>query len=125
MGSAIVDTQLNSSDVISFHSYDDPATFSGRIGELAALGRPMLCTEYLARPRGNTIDGILPILKRHNIGAYNWGLVAGRTQTYLPWDSWAHPYTQPPEVWFHDLLQPDGRPYRDLEIMTISNLSNH
>ena len=125
MGSAIVDTQLNSSDVISFHSYDDPATFSGRIGELAALGRPMLCTEYLARPRGNTIDGILPILKRHNIGAYNWGLVAGRTQTYLPWDSWAHPYTQAPEVWFHDLLQPDGRPYRDLEIMTISSLSNH
>ena len=49
------------SDVITFHSYDKPANFSARIAELAPLGRPMMCTEYLARTRGNTIDEILPI----------------------------------------------------------------
>jgi hypothetical protein len=82
-----------------------------------------MCTEYLARTKGNTIDGILPIMKRHNVGAYNWGFVAGRTQTYLPWDSWDRPYTSAPELWFHDLVQPTGRAYRNLEIMTISNLT--
>ena len=122
-GSAIVNTQLSNSDVITFHSYDSPATFSERIAELAPLGRPMMCTEYMARPRGNTIDTILPIMKRHNVGAFNWGFVAGRTQTYLPWDSWDHPYTEAPQVWFHDLVQPTGRAYRNLEIMTISNLT--
>lgn len=122
-GSTIVNTQLYSSDVITFHSYDKPATFSERIAELAPFGRPMMCTEYLARTRGNTIDGILPIMKRHNVGAYNWGFVAGRTQTYLPWDSWDHPYTAEPQVWFHDLVQPTGRAYRNMEIMTISNLT--
>lgn len=122
-GSAIVNTQLQRSDIISFHSYDKPATFSGRIEELAPQGRPMLCTEYLARPRGNTIAGILPIMKRHNVGAFNWGFVAGKTQTYLPWDSWEHPYTTPPKVWFHDLVQPNGRAYQDDEILTISGLT--
>ncbi|MEO8816286.1 MAG: 1,4-beta-xylanase [Mycobacterium sp.] len=122
-GSTIVNTQLYSSDIITFHSYDQPATFANRIAELSPMGRPMLCTEYLARPRGNTIDGILPIMKRHNVGAMNWGFVAGKTQTYLPWDSWDHPYTTPPKVWFHDLVQPTGQAYRNMEIMTISNLS--
>lgn len=123
-GSIIVNTQLNSSDIITFHSYDQPATFADRIGELSPMSRPMLCTEYLARPRGNTIDRILPIMKRHNVGAMNWGFVAGKTQTYLPWDSWDQPYTTPPKVWFHDLVQPTGRAYQNIEIMTISNLTS-
>lgn len=122
-GSTIVNTQLNNSDVITFHSYDTPTEFSQRIAELAPLGRPLMCTEYLARTRGNTIDGILPIMKRHNVGAYNWGFVAGRTQTYLPWDSWDKPYSAEPQVWFHDLVQPTGRAYRNMEILTISNLT--
>ncbi|MGH3634755.1 MAG: hypothetical protein ACRDTS_11810, partial [Mycobacterium sp.] len=29
-----------------------------------------------------------------------------------------------PKLWFHDLIQPDGRPYRDTEIQTISKLSS-
>ena len=104
--------QLANSDVITFHSYAKPADFEARINELAPLGRPILCTEYLARQLGSTVEGILPIAKQHNVGAYNWGLVAGKTQTYLPWDSWDHPYATPPKSWFSDLLQPDGRPYR-------------
>jgi hypothetical protein len=121
--SAISAIQLNNSDVITFHSYAEPAGFEARIAELAPLGRPILCTEYMARPQGSTIEGILPVAKRHNVGAYNWGLVAGKTQTYFPWDSWDHPYSAPPKVWFHDLIQPDGRPYRDSEFRAARSLA--
>jgi hypothetical protein len=121
--STIADIQLGNADVITFHSYAEPATFESRIGELAALGRPIICTEYMARPQGSTIEGILPVAKRHNVGAFNWGFVAGKTQTYFPWDSWDHPYPAPPKVWFHDLVLPDGRPYRDGEIQAVRSLA--
>jgi hypothetical protein len=121
--STIAGIQLDNSDVITFHSYAEPATFESRIAELAPQGRPILCTEYMARTQGSTIQGILPVAKRHNVGAYNWGLVAGKTQTYLPWDSWDHPYPAVPKVWFHDLLGPDGRPFQDNEIQAIKALA--
>ncbi|ORW08622.1 cellulase family glycosylhydrolase [Mycobacterium kyorinense] len=118
--SVIVDTQLANSDIITFHNYGQPAAFEARITELLSFGRPILCTEYMARPLGSSIEAILPIAKRYNVAAINWGLVAGKTQTYFPWDSWDHAYTAMPDVWFHDLLQPDGRPYHDSEITAIS-----
>ena len=121
--SAIADIQLGNADVITFHSYAEPAAFESRIGELAPLGRPIICTEYMARPQGSTIEGVLPVAKRHNVGAFNWGFVAGKTQTYFPWDSWDHPYPAPPKMWFHDLVLPDGRPYRDSEIQTVRSLT--
>ena len=121
--SAISDIQLDNADVITFHSYAEPAAFESRIGELSPLGRPIMCTEYMARPRGSTVEGILPVAKRHNVGAFNWGFVAGKTQTYFPWNSWDHPYAAPPKVWFHDLVLPDGRPYRDSEIQTVRSLT--
>ncbi|MDV3129344.1 cellulase family glycosylhydrolase [Mycobacterium sp. 21AC1] len=115
--------QLDNSDVISFHSYGGPHDFEARIDELAPLGRPILCTEYLARNQGSTIEGVLPVAKRHNVAAYSWGMVAGKTQTYFPWDSWDKPYTKVPKVWFSDLLQPDGRPYKDSEYQTLRKLT--
>ncbi|ORW01028.1 1,4-beta-xylanase [Mycobacterium kyorinense] len=121
--SAIANIQLDNSDVITFHSYGKPATFESRIAELTPLGRPILCTEYMARTLGSTVEGILPIAKRHNVGAFNWGLVAGRTQTYFPWDSWNQPYTSVPKVWFHDLLRPDGKPFQGSEIQAIKTVS--
>jgi hypothetical protein len=121
--SAIAGIQLANSDVITFHCYAEPATFESRIAELAPQGRPMLCTEYMARPMGSTIGGVLPVAKRHNVGAINWGLVAGKTQTYFPWDSWDHPYPAVPKVWFHDLLRPDGRAFQDSESQMIRSLS--
>jgi len=117
--------QLDNADVITFHSYAEPAAFESRITELAPLGRPIICTEYMARPQGSTVEGILPVAKRHNVGAINWGFVAGKTQTYFPWDSWDHPYTAIPDVWFHDLLRPDGHPFQDSEIQTIRTLSGY
>ena len=121
--SAISRIQLDNSDVLTFHSYGEPADFEYHINELASQDRPILCTEYLARPLGSTVAGILPIAKRHKVGALNWGLVAGKTQTYFPWDSWDHPYPSIPDVWFHDLLQPNGRPFQDSEIQTIRQLT--
>jgi hypothetical protein len=77
----------------------------------------------MARPEGSTISGILPVAKQRNVGVFNWGLVAGKSQTYYPWDSWDHPYTDVPKVWFHDLLRPNGRPFQDTEIRTIQSLT--
>ncbi len=121
--SAIAGIQLDNSDVITFHSYAEPATFESRIAELTPQGRPILCTEYMARTQGSTVQSILPVAKRHNVGAYNWGLVAGKTQTYFPWDSWDHPYPAVPKVWFHDLLGPNGRAFQDNEIQAIKALT--
>lgn len=115
--------QLDNSDVVTFHSYAGPREFEARIAELTPLGRPMMCTEYMARSLDSTVETILPITKRRRIGAYTWGLVAGKTQTYLPWDSWERPVTGPPGLWFHDLLQPSGRPYRPGEVHTIQELT--
>lgn len=115
--------QLELADVLSFHSYDNPEGFERRIEELQPWGRPMMCTEYLARTEGSTIEGVLPVAKRRQVGAYTWGLVAGKTQTFLPWDSWDKPYLDPPKEWFHDLVFADGRPYRPPEINTLRKLT--
>jgi hypothetical protein len=119
----IQNIQLTNSDVISFHSYAGPSAFESRINQLTPHGRPILCTEYMARPQGSTVESILPIAKQHNVGAINWGLVAGKTQTYFPWDSWNHPYSAVPKVWFHDLLRPDGTAFENIESQTIRSLS--
>ncbi|MEE3752170.1 cellulase family glycosylhydrolase [Mycobacterium intracellulare] len=121
--SAISDIQLANSDVVTFHSYAEPAGFESRINELTPMGRPILCTEYMARPRGSTVQSILPVAKRHNVGAINWGLVAGKTQTYFPWETWDHPATTIPKVWFHDLIRPEGRPFQDIEVLTVRKLA--
>ncbi|MFS0896744.1 1,4-beta-xylanase [Mycolicibacterium litorale] len=119
----IVRTQLDHSDIVTFHNYGDPEEFDARITELVPLKRPIVCTEFLAREFGSTIEGVLPVARRRNVGVYTWGLMSGRTQTHLPWDSWDEPYTSPPDVWFHDLLRPDGQPYRDTEVRTIRSLT--
>ena len=86
--------------------------------------RPLLCTEYMARGNGSTFEGSLPIMKKHNIAAYNWGLVAGKTQTHLPWDSWQRPYTdREPPVWFHEVFKADGSAYRAEEVELIRKLT--
>jgi hypothetical protein len=116
--------QLRQSDVISFHNYDGPAEFEKRIGWLARYQRPTLCTEYMARSRESTFQGILPIAKRDRVAAYNWGFVAGKTQTYLPWDSWSKPYDdREPAVWMHDVFRANGQPYSQEEVVLIRRLT--
>jgi len=116
--------QLAESDVITFHNYGWPEEFEARIRELQPLGRPLICTEYMARGNGSTFDGSLPIAKTYHVGAINWGLVAGKTQTYLPWDSWRRPYVlEQPPIWFHEVFRQDGRPYRQHEVDLIRSLT--
>ncbi|HKE96389.1 MAG TPA: hypothetical protein VKB34_18925 [Povalibacter sp.] len=113
---AVERVQIERSDVISFHDYSWPETFQRRVLVLETYGRPLLCTEFMARGAGSTFDGSLPVGKRHNVAMINWGFVDGRTQTRFPWDSWQRPYTlQEPTIWFHDVLRADGTPYRAAE----------
>jgi hypothetical protein len=90
---------------------------------LARWERPLLCTEYMARPMGSTFATVLPWLKSQRIGAYNWGFVAGKSQTQYPWDSWKRPYAAPPKVWFHDIFRSDGTPYDAKEIAAIKRVT--
>ena len=117
--------QLGHSDVISFHNYDSGAEFEKRILWLQRLKRPIICTEYMARGNGSTFQGSLPVAKKYNVGAINWGFVAGKTQTYLPWDSWKTPYVngREPAVWFHEVLRQDGTPYKQEEVELIRSLT--
>jgi Cellulase (glycosyl hydrolase family 5) len=112
--------QFEQSDVLSFHNYSWPEDFEQHVRWLEKYQRPILCTEFMARSVGSTFDAILPIAKQHHVAAINWGFVAGKSQTYFPWDSWEKPYVlQPPAVWFHDVFRPDGRPYREREAQII------
>jgi len=117
-------TQLERSDVITFHNYEQPEAFVSRIKQLRKYGRPLICTEWLARGAGSNVDTILPIARRENVGMINWGFVDGAIQTRFPWDSWQRPYTmEAPTVWFHDLLKADGTPYRAREAELFRTLS--
>jgi len=118
--SAMAKIQVEQSDVISFHSYDAPAELAKRIKYLERYHRPLLCTEYMARGNKSTFSGSLPILTEHHVAAINWGLVAGKTQTFLPWDSWKKPYVhRKPSIWFHEVFQTDGKPYKKEEVVLI------
>ncbi len=122
--SAVTKIQLAESDIITFHNYDWPEGFEARVKSLQPLHRPIICTEYMARGNGSTFDTILPLAKQYNVGAINWGLVAGKTQTYLPWDSWERPYVlSQPTIWFHEVFRQDGTPYRQHEVELIRTLT--
>ena len=61
------------SDIITFHTYQ------GRDLEKTILrhkktflGRPVLCTEYMARELGTTFKFSLPIFKRHGVGCIRY-----------------------------------------------------
>ena len=121
---AIARIQLRESDVITFHNYSWPESFKAEIEWLRRFHRPIICTEYMARSVGSTFDTNLPIARQEQVGAINWGFVAGKTQTYYPWESWQHPYVKrEPPVWFHEVLRPDGTPYRQAEVDLIKKLT--
>jgi hypothetical protein len=116
------DFQLANSDVTTYHNYSDPAEHQKWIDSLRTYGRPLICTEYMARTRNSRFDNIMPLLKKENIGAYNWGLVAGKTNTMYAWDT-PMPDGKEPKVWFHDIFRKDGTPYKKEEITVIKKLT--
>ncbi len=115
--------QLDNSDVITFHIYADLAKTREAVAALRRYHRPLLCSEYMARPLGSTFTDILPLFKQERIAAWNWGFVDGRSQTKFPWDSNHKAYGDDPPVWFHDVLHGDGTPYAAGEATLIRALT--
>jgi hypothetical protein len=110
------------SDIVSFHCYEKKSGIEKRIRQLKRYKRPMLCTEYMARPLKSTFKDVLPVLKKHNVGAYNWGFVAGKSQTHCAWDSWSKRVAKEPSVWFHDIFRANGQPYDANEVAFLKTI---
>jgi hypothetical protein len=112
--------QLGAADVISFHRYADPEwhpSVADDVRELRGTRRPLICTEYMARPLNSRFENHLAEFNEAGVGCFNWGLVGGKTQTYVPWS------TQPRCEWFHDILRPGGEPYSIREAAIIRCLT--
>ncbi len=107
------------SDFINFHSYSRKKYTEKLVKTLKASNRPLICTEYMARTAGSTFEEILPLFKQHQVGAYNWGFVSGKSNTIYPWKSWKEPFDNEPEIWFHDIFRPDGSPFSKDEVQFI------
>lgn len=123
------DRELNAllfsfSDIISFHNYQPPQRLEQIIEKLQRHGRPILCTEYMARRHGSTFANHLPVFAREKIGSYCWGLVDGKTQTKYAWEDedgrWAG---REPDPWFHDVFHRDGSPYDAGETRLIAQVA--
>lgn len=114
--------QLANSDVITYHNYSDEKEHAMVIDSLKHYGRPLICTEYMARTRGSKFENIMPLLKENNVGAINWGFVSGKTNTIYAWDT-PMPDGSEPKVWFHDIFRKDGTPYSEKEVMLIRSLT--
>jgi hypothetical protein len=115
--------QLQNSDVITYHNYEEPQWHQRVIELLKTNGKPLICTEYMARTRNSRFSNILPLLKRQNVGAINWGFVSGKSNTIYAWDTPIADGSQPIE-WFHDIFFNDGKPYRQDEVNLIKKLND-
>ena len=115
--------QLLNSDVITYHEYEEPQWHQRVIELLKSNGRPLICTEYMARTRNSRFSNTLPLLKKYNVGAINWGFVSGKSNTIYAWDTPVPDGSQPVE-WFHDIFFTDGTPYRQDEINLIKKLND-
>lgn len=122
--SPIFQFMLANADFLTFHNYSGAKNLTQQIEEMtAAHNRPLMCTEYLARGNGSTFDPHLEIMHRHRVGAYNWGLVDGKSQTKYPWATWREVFTAEPDLWHHDIFRADGTAYRPEEVEYIRRLA--
>ena len=114
--------QATHSDIITYHNYSPRDNHRTEIEYLKLSGRPLVCTEYMARPRESRFGTILPLLKDEHVGAVNWGFVSGKTNTIYAWDT-PIPDGSEPKEWFHDIFRGDGTPYRADEVAVIRRLT--
>jgi len=114
--------QAKNSDIITYHNYSEPKTHEIWIHLLKTHGRPLICTEYMARWFNSRFDNIMPLLKEHNVGAINWGFVSGKTNTIFAWSA-PLPDKKEPELWFHDIYRQDKTPFDPAEIELIKELT--
>jgi hypothetical protein len=121
---------LAKSDVTTFHCYGGKDIEASIVRHKAVAGRPTICTEYMAREAGTTFQHSLPLFKKYQTGCFNWGLVAGKSQTHFNWKTMAtledrkaqglflkpgDPIPEP-ELWFHDIFRMDGTPFDQKEV---------
>ncbi|HWJ27059.1 MAG TPA: cellulase family glycosylhydrolase [Flavisolibacter sp.] len=113
--------QLDNSDVITYHNYGYVDVHRNAVDTLKKFGRPLVCTEYMARRNGSLFQTILPMLKEQNVGAINWGFVSGKTNTIFAWDT---PIAdgKEPQLWFHDIFRKDKTPFSEYEVQFIKSL---
>ncbi len=114
--------QVENSDIITYHNYENPEKHQAAIDTLKRYGRPLVCTEYMARRNNSLFTNIMPILKEQNVGAINWGLVSGKSNTKYAWDEPLADGSEPP-LWFHEIFHPDGSPYKQEEVDLIKSLT--
>jgi hypothetical protein len=114
--------QLQNSDIVTYHQYDYIDEHRMVVDTLARKGRPLVCTEYMARTNGSLFQTTMPMLREKNVGAINWGFVSGKTNTIYAWNS-PMPSGAEPKLWFHDILRRDGTPFSQDEINTIKRLT--
>jgi hypothetical protein len=90
----------------------------------------------MARELGTTFEFSLPIFKDAKVGCYNWGLVAGKSQTHFGWTTVGNLQKlkeeryfleenediPEPDIWFHDIYRKDGSAYDDQEIECIKQI---
>lgn len=115
--------QLEQSDVITYHNYSSLEDHRNAIDTLRKYGRPMICTEYMARRNGSTFQTIMPLLKVENVGAINWGFVSGKTNTIFAWDTPIKDGKEP-SLWFHDIFRRDHSPFSAEEVKFIKKMTN-
>ncbi len=116
------DFQTKNSDIITYHNYGDEQDHEKWINLFKVHERPMVCTEYMARTNNSRFSNIMPLLKKEQIGAINWGLVSGKTNTIYAWST-PIPDGKEPELWFHDIFRGDGMPYLQEEVDLIKRLT--
>lgn len=114
---------FDNSDIITFHRYENLERTKKQADALKRYERPILCTEYMARPMGSKFETHLPYFREQKIGAFCWGFVSGKSQTIYPWDSWEKKYDAEPKVWFHDIFRSDGTPYEEEEVKQIKDVT--
>ena len=123
------DLILSLVDLVDFHYYGPyPDTVERAERLLRTTGRPVICSEWLNRCLGNDVAEIFPLFYALQIGCWCWGFVAGKYQTYEPWESlWKQVEAGRRDIdvskWQHDLLRPSGRPYDPKEIDIIRRFS--
>lgn len=117
--------QILNSDIITYHTYEGPESHAHMVDTLKKYNRPMVCTEYMARTQNSTFQNTMPMLRENNVGAINWGFVAGKTNTIFSWETINAPMdADEPPLWFHDILRKDGTPYMQEEVDVIRTINS-
>lgn len=112
---------IESSDVISFHNYKKADDLKRQIARLKKHGRPLICTEYMARTSGSTFESCMPVFKEEGVGCLNWGLVSGKTGTIYSWQD--RGVCGEPRLWYHDIFRKDGTPFSPEEVAFIKKMT--